>query len=166
MSADQGVICVKNHIDTIIQDPRLTEKVAWNRHYFEPNEFVVREGESGDSLFFIESGQLRVSGHVELGNKQGISPGIADLFTGGIFGEICLYESHIRNASVITVTETTLLELDGKRLSVYLDDNPVTGYLFYKSLFEIMISRLNRANQRVENLLAWGLKAHGIEKYL
>ena len=102
----------------------------------------------------------------KLEDKKGISPGIADLHTGDIFGEVCLHQSHIRNASVIAVTEATVLELDGEKLRVFLDDHPLQGYLFYKSMFEVLVGRLNRANQRVENLLAWGLKAHGIEEYL
>jgi CRP-like cAMP-binding protein len=150
----------------IIGDPRFPEGTAWKRHRFEPNQVIVREGERGNSLFFIEAGEVRVSGRVELEAHRLVQPGICDLGKGDIFGELCLYHSSTRTASVITISAASVLELDGQRLSIYLDAHPVQGYLFLKTLFETLSARLGRANKRVENLFAWGLKVHGIEENL
>lgn len=150
----------------IIDDPHFPEGTAWYRHDFEPNQVVIREGEQGHSLYFIERGELRVTGRVELEHHRHVQPGICDLRHGDVFGEICLYEPRPRTATVTALTEASVLELDGDRLGVYLDAHPVQGYLFLRELFEMLAGRLSRANQRVENLFAWGLKAHGIEKYL
>ncbi|MDO9239425.1 MAG: cyclic nucleotide-binding domain-containing protein, partial [Methylicorpusculum sp.] len=82
------------------------------------------------------------------------------------FGEICLLEFLPRIATVTALTDGYAIEVNGKLLNAYFEKKPEPGYRFYKQLFAIFIERINRANQRVENLLAWGLKAHGIDQHL
>ncbi|MCB1829053.1 MAG: cyclic nucleotide-binding domain-containing protein [Chromatiaceae bacterium] len=150
----------------IIGSSQFPEKGAWKRHYFSANEIILTEGEEGHTLFFVEAGKLRVSGHVDIDNRAPVRAGICDLEPGDVFGEICLYGAHPRSASVVALTEGSLVEVDGERLSVFLDAHPIEGYLLLKELFQTMGRRLHLANQRVEKLFSWGLKAHGIEKHL
>lgn len=157
---------MNNILRDILDDPQFSEGAAWQRRCFTNNDMIVEEGQDGGSLFFIEEGQLRVSGNIELEQDKHIQPGIWELGSGEIFGEIALYESQIRTASVRAVSDGCLVEINGEKLGVYLDAHPSLGYLFYKDLFEILISRLNRANHRVNDLFAWGLKVHGIERHL
>lgn len=156
---------MENILNQIIQNPQFVEDVAWKHRHFNANDVIVKQGEIGESLFFVEEGILRVTGQVELGEHRNIQPGFCDLEKESFFGETCLYESGRRIATVIAVTNCSLIELDGFRLGVFLDAHPVIGYLFYKHIFEIFVTRLNKANQRVENLMAWGLKVHSIDKY-
>ncbi len=157
---------MKHLLKQILSAEQLPEGIAWKRHFYPVNNVVVRRGEIGKTLFYIETGTLRVIGDVALDKQKQIHPGVCDLTAGSVFGEICLHHSQIRMATVTTATDAELLEINGEALSVYLDDNPIQGYLFYKSLFQIMINRLDTANQRIENLMAWGLKVHDIDKYL
>ncbi len=157
---------MKDILKQIIKSPQFAEGVAWNRKKFSANEIVVKEGELAETLFFVEAGELRVTRHVGLGGDKGIQPGVGELKEGAVFGESCMHTLLPRIATVMAVTDVTLLELNGEVLSVFLDDNPVKGYLFYKNLFEIVIGRLNNANHTVETLMAWGLKAHDIDKHL
>ena len=157
---------MNNIISDILDDPHFPEGSAWQRRSFHNNELIVKEGQDGGSLFFIEEGQLRVAGNVELEKQKHIQPGIWELEAGEIFGEIALYETQVRTASVRATTDGCLIEINGEKLGIYLDAHPSLGYLFYKDLFEILISRLNRANHRVNDLFAWGLKVHGIERHL
>lgn len=157
---------LQNIFNEILKSPQMPENTGWKRKNFQLNDVVVKEGDPGNTLFFVEKGELRVSGSVNLGAKKHIQPGIADLKEGAIFGESCLLQSLPRIATVTAVTEASLLEINGEQLSIYLDDNPIQGYLFYKQLFETMIKRLNSANHTVESLMAWGLKAHEIDQHL
>jgi len=157
---------MKDIIKKIIAAPHFPKDFAWKRRNFHKNEIIVEEGDDGGSLFFIEQGKLRVSGTIELEEKKHIQAGIWELEEEDIFGEIALYTSQSRTASVKAITDGCLIEINGKELSVYLDDHPDLGYLFFKDLFEILIARLNRANHRVNDLFAWGLKVHDIEKHL
>ncbi len=150
---------MENLIKEIINDPKFVNGTAWKRWDFYTNETIVKEGDVGKSLFFVESGQLRVSVHVELEQRRNIETGVSDLGKGDLFGDTCLHDSCVRTASVIAITEGCLLEINGEKLGEYLDANPKKGYVFYKKLFEILFKRLSNGNRRIEYLLAWGLKA-------
>jgi CRP/FNR family transcriptional regulator, cyclic AMP receptor protein len=157
---------LKNSIENIINDPTFLEGLAWKYRQFYAHEIIVHKGEAGKSFFFIEEGMLRVTVHVEIEERRNIQAGISDLEKGDFFGEISLFESRIRTASVTAITDGCLLEFDGELLGAYLDKHPVQGYLFFKKLFEILILRGTSGIHRVESLMAWGLKAHGISKHL
>ena len=148
---------MENLIKEIVGDPSFVKGVAWERWDFYADETIIKEGDVGKSLFFIESGQLQVSMRVEL-EERNIKSGLSSLGKGDIFGDTCLYETCIRTASVIAVTNGSLLEINGERLRTYLDAHPIKGYAFYKKLFEILFKRLSNGNRRIEYLLAWGLK--------
>lgn len=157
---------MKDILKDIIDAPNFPEDLAWKRRCFHKNEIIVEEGDDGGSLFYIEKGRLRVSGNIELEEKKQIQAGIWELEESDVFGEIALYRSQSRTASVKAITDGCVVEINGKRLGEYLDEHPESGYLFYKELFAVLIARLNRANHRVSDLFAWGLKVHDIEKHL
>ena len=157
---------MENILKEILGSPQFVEGTAWKLRTFKANEVLVTQGDAGKTLFIIKEGVLRVTGHVELDERKNIQTGFCDLEKGSLFGETCLHESSVRMATVIAVTDGCVIEVDGARLSIFLDAHPVLGYLFYKQMFESFVTRLNKANQRVENLMAWGLKVHDIDKYL
>ncbi len=149
---------MENLIKEIVNDPKFIKGIAWNRWEFYANETIVKEGDVGKSLFFIERGKLRVSVHVELEERRNLKTGLSDLGKGDLFGDTCLHETSVRTASVIAITDGCLLEINGEKLGAYLDAHPLKGYIFYKKLFEILFKRLSNGNRRIEYLLAWGLK--------
>lgn len=150
---------MENLIKQIVSDPKFIQGVAWKRWKFYANEVIVKEGDVGKSLFFVESGELRVSVHVELEERRNLKTGVGNLGKGDLFGDTCLHESSVRTASVIAITDGCLVEINGGKLGEYLDANHSKGYVFYKKLFEILFNRLSNGNRRIEYLLAWGLKA-------
>lgn len=157
---------MKHILNDILNSPRFSEGTAWKRLYYKAGEKIIEKGEIGSSLFLVEEGTVRVLGGAELDGEVRIMPGLCDLGEGSVFGDVCLYGSHQRTATVVCLTEVEVLEIRSDMLSVYLDDHPVQGYLFLKALFGIMAKRLELANERIDKLLAWGIKAHDIDKYL
>lgn len=157
---------MKQILDDILNSPQFAEGSAWKRVHYKAGDKIIEKGELGSTLILVEEGSVRVLGGAELEGKVKITPGLCDLAAGAIFGDICLYGAHRRTASVVALIDTRVLEIRSDMLSVYLDDHPIEGYLFLKALFEIMATRLETANDRIEKLLAWGIKAHDIDKYL
>jgi monovalent cation:H+ antiporter, CPA1 family len=74
---------------------------------FLAEDIIVREGETGDSMFLIGRGVVRVS----LGRGSAGQLPIATLLAGEFFGEIAVLSAGLRTATVTAVTHCTLYEL-------------------------------------------------------
>ena len=85
---------------------------------------------------------------------------------GEVFGEFCLFNNLPRTATVTASSNGKLIAIDAIQLQIYMDANPEAGYRVMREIYETIVDRLLLTNKRVENLFAWGLKAHGIEKHL
>ncbi|GAB4268405.1 MAG: hypothetical protein Kow0065_18820 [Methylomicrobium sp.] len=157
---------MKHILNEVLADPDFQEGVAWFRHTFKANETIVNEGDIANTLFVVEKGNLRVLGHVGLEQNKQLKAGFCELKEGDLFGEICLHEIHRRTATVTAITDVEVLEIVGEQLNDFFESHPELGYRFYRKLFEIFTERMKNANKRIENLLAWGLKVHGIEQHL
>ncbi len=151
---------------SILRDPQLLEDGIATRRLYGTNDTVITEGSPGRVLYLIERGRVRVSGRVELEGRRHIQPGLCDLETDDVFGELSLFEDAPRSASVVAVEDSELLEFQADALAVHFDRHPEQGYLVLKTLFRILTDRLRQADRRLESLFAWGLKVHGIDKHL
>jgi len=157
---------LKELIQQLISDQDFVENIAWKRRHFCNNELIINEGDEGVAIYFVEQGKLLVNVQVNLDNQRNIQQGVSELNVGDIFGEMCLQGAIIRTASVKAISEGVLLEINAIELKLYLDRHPALGYSMYKKMFDLLVQRLSRANDRIESLFAWGLKAHGIESHL
>ena len=157
---------LKYSIESIINDPSFKEGIAWKHRQFHANEIITHQGDIGKSFFLIEEGRLRETIQVAVEERRNIQAGVSDLEKGDFFGELSLFESSERANSITAITDGCLIEIDGETLSAYLDSNPDQGYIFFKQLLKTLINRMISGSHRIESLMAWGLKAHGISKYL
>ncbi len=79
-------------------------------------EALVRQGDEGDSLFVIKSGQVRVDLNMENGPAITVAHRGPDEF----FGEASLLTGEPRSASVIATTETEVVEVDKPDLAAII----------------------------------------------
>lgn len=77
-------------------------------------EVIVREGDLGESMYFIVSGQMEVRGR----------GGVFILKAGEFFGEIALIDQCPRTATVKALTRCQLLILDARDFSRFVADTP------------------------------------------
>ena len=131
-----------------------------------PNEQIIRQGDTDRYLYVIESGKVRVTARVDIEGEHVIRPGLVDLGPGAVFGEMNLLDGATRSASVSAIEPCRLLRIDGAELMNFLDANPDLGYCLMRHFFQVLDERLRKADRRVEQLMAWGLKAHDIERHL
>jgi CRP-like cAMP-binding protein len=83
-----------------------------------PDEVVVRQGESGDRMFFVSRGTLAVFQKV-----NGTDSHVTEIHAGGYFGELALFGSCMRNATIIAETFAELEELLIKDFKVLIGDH-------------------------------------------
>jgi CRP-like cAMP-binding protein len=79
---------------------------------------VIREGEPGNSFFFVAGGELRVFATDGLGRQTDV----ARLGEGAVFGEMALLSAQPRTASVGCLTEVDLLEVGRQSLASLADE--------------------------------------------
>lgn len=87
---------------------------------FEPGEIVVSEGEPGDSLFVLASGNVRVFAR----NHTGRYRQIRTLEEGEFFGEVSLITGQPRSATVVAATPCEVLELPQGALRAMAEKHP------------------------------------------
>ena len=89
---------------------------------FGPGETVVHEGEQGNCLYQVVSGCLEVSKQPDPDRPEAIE--VARLEPTAVFGEMTLCTDAPRNATVRTLTEAVLLEVERRDLVPLLNANP------------------------------------------
>lgn len=151
---------------SVLTNPELQDLGIAERRCVDTGEAIIREGAEDRCVYLLENGVARVLERVEIDDAKHIQPGLCDLGPGEIFGELSLFESAPRSASVVAIEPCELLVFDAEKLSSYFDGHPDQGYVVLKGLFSVLNQRLRQADKRLGALFAWGLKAHGIDRHL
>lgn len=87
---------------------------------YEPNEYVISEGEPGDSFYVITSG----SASVRKEDYAGLSVTLATLQSGAFFGEFAYLAGIDRTASVVAEENLEVLEISRGLLDKFVAKHP------------------------------------------
>lgn len=118
-------------------------KVA-GRKRAERGTFVVRAGESTDSLYILLNGRAKVTNTDEEG-KEII---LAWLGPGESFGEMGLIDGSPRSANVVAAEASELLFLSKESFQRCIQDN----FQVALKLMRILVQRLREADRKIESL--------------
>ncbi len=105
---------------------------------------IVRENDVGDSLYLIKEGSVAIKKVID----ETESIHLATLAQGECFGEMALFDTEVRSASVYAQGSCTLLCIQREELFDLLIDFPTIATEFLK----IFIKRLRSANKKVESM--------------
>ena len=102
-----------------------------------PNDIVIRQGDQGDCLYYILHGlvtiQLSIQIDTGIQDKNQIvivEKNIGELRDGEIFGELALLYNIPRTASVIALTDTSLIKIDKMPFTKYLKNDTKSESIF------------------------------------
>ncbi len=112
---------------------------------------LFREGESGNSMFIIAYGSVKIMKTSKRGEEE-----IATLGTGAMFGELALIDGSPRSATAVTVEKTDLLEITREDLQKFFDEYPRIGLKLCLAMSRLITARLrNTTNDLlfIKNLL-------------
>jgi CRP/FNR family transcriptional regulator, cyclic AMP receptor protein len=101
----------------------------------DPDQVLVREGESGDEFFVLGSGEAVVS----RAGKE-----VDRLGPGDFFGELALFDGTPRNATVTSTTGVTLVGLNRDAFQKLLGDAPA----FRDAVLKGMAQRLHELDAK------------------
>ena len=120
--------------------------------HFAPGEVIVRQGDTGDSLYILISGLVKVTKR----EKDGTSHELARLQTGDYFGEMSLLAGQPRSADITAITETSTLKLSKPDLDGMLQDYPTIAVHFSRVLSKRLrdISQFTMASKQTVSVVS------------
>ncbi len=90
---------------------------------YRDGESIVRQGEIGDCMYVIQSGQAEVLRHE--GEKESR---LAILGEGDVFGDMALFDRETRSATVRAVGEVRALTVDKKTFLRHVHEDPSLAF--------------------------------------
>ena len=116
---NQAVLANTPFFSEILGRDTLTSLAATaSRREFDQGEALMREGETGESLFVIVRGAVTVTIH-----ESGMDRRVASLHDGDVVGEMSLLTGAKRTATVSALKPTIALEITKSDLQPILDSN-------------------------------------------
>lgn len=110
-------------------------------HSIEKGRTVFREGDEGDALYVILSGEALVT-------KKGIE--LATLSTHAVLGEMTLVSAgDARSATATALDELTVLKIPSKRVQKLVKSDNVAALKVVANLAQVMAQRLAAINDRL-----------------
>jgi CRP-like cAMP-binding protein len=106
---------------------------------------ILTQGDEGEALFLIRSGQVKVSVVAEDGREVILSV----LGAGSFFGEMALLDDEPRSAHVFAMEESVLLSLRREDFRARLAQSPELGIALLRELSR----RLRRADDTITSLM-------------
>lgn len=120
---------------------------------------VIREGELGNSMYIIVSGRVRILKEVKLGEQKSI----ATLGAGEVFGEMALIDKYPRSASVVTLTNSVLYQVDLDRFNELRDQWRPAAFKILRQLAPVLCKRIRNIDKLTGDILAKAPKAASTE---
>jgi CRP-like cAMP-binding protein len=111
---------------------------------YKDGEVIVRQGDLGDCMYVVQSGEVEVFLDTEVGEQR-----LAILQAGDFFGEMAVFEREVRSATVRAKEEARALKIDKKTLLRRIKEDPLLAVKFMETLSQ-RIRDLNARCARVE----------------
>jgi SulP family sulfate permease len=115
----------------------------------EPGAILIRRGDPGDALYFIERGEVSVL--VPLSGDQ--HKRVRALAPGTIVGEMALYSGQPRSADVVAATTCRVRRLSAERFARLQRDHPMVANQFHRFVVTLLSERLSAVNDEIRALL-------------
>ena len=116
-------------------------------------EYVFREGDDGDRLFIIESGEVRISRHVPGAGEEAITV----LKRGACFGEMSVFDQSSRSTDAIVHSRVRLLTISREDFRRLLDSERELAYKVLWSVVHLLSTRLRMTNETLRSLMVMAM---------
>jgi CRP-like cAMP-binding protein len=121
----------RNELDLVANHIHIVE--------LDPDEFLFKEDDKGDSIFFIVKGELDVIKEPRSRNDWGIdNVVITKLSKGRTIGEMSVIDKIPRSATVTAVKRSMLVTITGTGFDLVLKDSPEIGVKILKGMAKLL----------------------------
>lgn len=119
---------------------------------FEQGRAIVQEGEMGDRMYIIKSGEVEVRKRTLHGESFTVSRLSAE--GNGFFGEVALIDRDRRTATVIPVTRCEMYVIDRERFLELGDRYPRLALMVTRQISLMLCRRLRKADDDIITLFS------------
>jgi len=124
---------------------------ACERRTFEPGDVLFSEGDSAESMFLVEAGELEVRGRGDADEDVVL----AVLGAGSVAGEMSILDGiSLRSATVKTIADVAAFELTRDVFTELRDARSHAAYKLILNLARILGERRRRTDTRVAEVFA------------
>lgn len=108
-------------------------------------EILFREGDFGDTMFFIEQGAVRVLGRDPSKAQRPLS----ELRAGDVLGEMACIDPSARSATALALADTSALALNRDALNALRSHAPPLAQAVFGAAARALAARLGEAHARL-----------------
>ena len=120
---------------------------------FEGGDYVFREGESGNRLYLILQGEVRISRTIPGSGEEAL----AILKPGSLFGEMSVFDRSERSTDAISHGGCKCLTISRSDFELLLDFNREIAYKVLWSCVRLLSHRLRSTNDSLRSFLAMSM---------
>jgi CRP/FNR family cyclic AMP-dependent transcriptional regulator len=120
---------------------------------FVSGEYIFREGESGNRLYLIVEGEVRISRTVPGSGEEAL----AVLKPGALFGEMAVFDRSERSTDAISNGGTRVLTITRPDFEMLLDFNRELAYKVLWACVRLLSGRLRNTNDSLRSFLAMSM---------
>jgi CRP-like cAMP-binding protein len=107
---------------------------------YRDGEILVRQGESGDCMYVIQEGLVEV-----FAEENGQEVGLRVCGSGEIIGEMAIFESEVRSATVRAVGEARILTVDRRTFLRRVQEDPSLAF----NILRTMSGRIRELSEKL-----------------
>ena len=123
------------------------------RVQFPRGKTILKEGEVGDTMYIIAEGTVEVSKTLVMKMAREDFRDRDKILTKlsaedhAIFGEVALFEQNKRTATVVALTDCSLLEISKSDFLRLAEQNPRIGYKITRNIAQLLCTRLRKTDE-------------------
>ena len=120
---------------------------------FKFGQTIFKEGEPGNRLYIISTGDVRISRVVPGSGEEALTV----LKPGACFGEMAVFDRSERSTDAIANTDCTLLTITRSDFEILLDFNRDISYKVLWAVVRLLSERLRVTNDNLRSFLAMSM---------
>ncbi len=120
----------------------------------EPEQILFKEGDEGDTVYFVVGGELEVIKETVSGRLVGIDRvTIATLSKGRSIGEMSVIDNTPRSATVKSLTKSILIALTLEGFDHICDAHPKIGIKLLKGISRLLSENMRKTSSRLADYM-------------
>jgi CRP/FNR family cyclic AMP-dependent transcriptional regulator len=116
-------------------------------------EYVFHEGDEGDRLYIIETGEVRISRVIPGTGEEAITV----LKRGAVFGEMAILDESERSTDAIINARCRLLSISRANFEMMLESDKTLANKVLWSVVRMLCSRLRMTNETLRSLMVMAM---------